>query len=41
VRRRVGAANWRQAGPALARETVAMLELFDEFGLRCTLSCSG
>ena len=32
----VGAANWRQPGPALARETVAMLALFDELGLRCT-----
>ena len=30
VRRRVGASNWREAGPALARQTDALLALLDE-----------
>jgi polysaccharide deacetylase family protein (PEP-CTERM system associated) len=41
VRRRVGAPNWREPGPALARETEAMLALFDELGLRCTFFVLG
>jgi len=41
VRRRIGAANWREPGPALARETAAMLALFDELGVRCTFFVLG
>jgi polysaccharide deacetylase family protein (PEP-CTERM system associated) len=41
VRRRVGASNWREPGPALARQTDAMLALFDELGVRCTFFVLG
>ena len=41
VRRRVGAANWREPGPALARETEAMLALFDELNVKCTFFVLG
>jgi polysaccharide deacetylase family protein (PEP-CTERM system associated) len=41
VRRRVGASNWREAGPALARETDALLALFDELGARATFFVLG
>jgi polysaccharide deacetylase family protein (PEP-CTERM system associated) len=41
VRRRVGAANWREPGPALARQTEAMLSLFDDLGVRCTFFVLG
>jgi polysaccharide deacetylase family protein (PEP-CTERM system associated) len=41
VRRRVGAANWREPGPALGRQTAAVLELFDELGVRCTFFVLG
>ncbi|HZE05426.1 MAG TPA: hypothetical protein VE127_09390, partial [Solirubrobacteraceae bacterium] len=34
VRRRVGMTDWAQPGPALARETGAMLALFEELGVR-------
>ena len=41
VRRRVGASNWREAGPALGRETDALLALFDELGARATFFVLG
>jgi len=41
VRRRVGASNWREAGPALARETDALLALLDELGARATFFVLG
>jgi polysaccharide deacetylase family protein (PEP-CTERM system associated) len=41
VRRRVGATNWREAGPALARETDAMLALFDQLRARATFFVLG
>jgi polysaccharide deacetylase family protein (PEP-CTERM system associated) len=41
VRRRVGASNWREPGPALARETDAMLALFDELHARATFFVLG
>lgn len=41
VRRRVGAANWREPGPALARQTSAMLALFEQLGVRCTFFILG
>ena len=41
VRRRVGAGNWAEPGPALARQTEAMLALFDELGVRCTFFVLG
>jgi polysaccharide deacetylase family protein (PEP-CTERM system associated) len=41
VRRRVGASNWREPGPALGRQTEAMLALFDELGARCTFFILG
>jgi polysaccharide deacetylase family protein (PEP-CTERM system associated) len=41
VRRRVGASNWREPGPALKRQTDAMLALFDELGVRCTFFVLG
>ncbi len=41
VRRRVGASNWREAGPALARQTDALLALFDELGARATFFVLG
>ena len=41
VRRRVGASNWREAGPALARQTDAMLGLLDELHARATFFVLG
>ena len=41
VRRRVGAANWDEAGPALARQTDALLALLDELGARATFFVLG
>ncbi len=41
VRRRVGAANWREAGPALARQTDALLALLDELHARATFFVLG
>ncbi|MCL2769050.1 MAG: polysaccharide deacetylase family protein [Solirubrobacterales bacterium] len=41
VRRRVGAGNWLQAGPALERQTHALLALFDELGARATFFVLG
>ncbi len=41
VRRRIGASNWRQAGPALGRQTRALLDLFDELGVRATFFILG
>jgi len=41
VRRRVGASNWREAGPALARQTDALLALLDELGVHATFFVLG
>jgi polysaccharide deacetylase family protein (PEP-CTERM system associated) len=41
VRRRVGASNWREAGPALARQTDALLALLDELHARATFFVLG
>jgi polysaccharide deacetylase family protein (PEP-CTERM system associated) len=41
IRRRVGASNWREPGPALERQTETMLALFDELGARCTFFILG
>ncbi len=41
VRRRVGASNWREPGPALERQTETMLALFAELGARCTFFILG
>jgi polysaccharide deacetylase family protein (PEP-CTERM system associated) len=41
VRRRVGVAGWEQPGPALERQTDALLELFDELGARATFFVLG
>jgi polysaccharide deacetylase family protein (PEP-CTERM system associated) len=41
VRRRVGARGWRQPGPALARQTEALLALLDELGARATFFILG
>jgi polysaccharide deacetylase family protein (PEP-CTERM system associated) len=41
VRRRVGASNWEEAGPALARQTEALLALFDELNARATFFVLG
>jgi polysaccharide deacetylase family protein (PEP-CTERM system associated) len=41
VRRRVGAENWGEPGPALARQTDALLDLFDELGARATFFVLG
>jgi polysaccharide deacetylase family protein (PEP-CTERM system associated) len=41
VRRRVGASNWREAGPALTRQTESMLELLDELHARATFFVLG
>jgi polysaccharide deacetylase family protein (PEP-CTERM system associated) len=41
VRRRVGVAGWEGAGPALARQTDALLALFDELGVRSTFFVLG
>ena len=41
VRRRVGVAGWEAPGPALARETDALLALFDELQVRATFFVLG
>ncbi|HYB31234.1 MAG TPA: polysaccharide deacetylase family protein [Solirubrobacteraceae bacterium] len=41
VRRRVGVAGWDQPGPALARQTDALLNLFDELNARATFFVLG
>jgi polysaccharide deacetylase family protein (PEP-CTERM system associated) len=41
VRRRVGASNWREPGPALGRQTRALLELLDSLGVRATFFVLG
>jgi polysaccharide deacetylase family protein (PEP-CTERM system associated) len=41
VRRRVGASNWEEAGPALARETDALLALLDELDVHATFFVLG
>ena len=41
IRRRVGASNWREPGPALARETEALLDLIDRLNARATFFVLG
>ena len=41
VRRRVGVTDWEIPGPALERQTDAMLNLFDEVGARSTFFVLG
>jgi len=41
VRRRVGAANWEQPGPGLARQTDALLVLLDELKVKATFFILG
>ena len=41
VRRRVGVAGWEAAGPALGRQTEALLSLLDELGARATFFVLG
>jgi polysaccharide deacetylase family protein (PEP-CTERM system associated) len=41
VRRRVGVRGWQQAGPALHRQTDALLGLLDEIGVRATFFILG
>ena len=41
VRRRVGAADWQQPGPALARQTDALLTTLDELNARATFFVLG
>ena len=41
VRRRIGVASWERPGPALARQTNALLELFGELGVRATFFILG
>lgn len=41
VRRRVGARGWGEGGPALARQTHAVLDLLDELGARATFFVLG
>jgi polysaccharide deacetylase family protein (PEP-CTERM system associated) len=41
VRRRVGAADWERAGPALPAQANALLDLFDELGVRATFFVLG
>jgi len=41
VRRRVGAPNWREPGPALARQTEALLTVFGDLGVRATFFILG
>ncbi len=41
VRRRMGAPDWQAAGPALPRQTEALLDLFDELGARATFFILG
>jgi polysaccharide deacetylase family protein (PEP-CTERM system associated) len=41
ARRRVGSSNWPQPGPALGRQTQALLSLLDEIGARATFFVLG
>jgi len=41
VRRRLGEPDWQRAGPALARQTAALLALLDELGVRATFFLLG
>jgi polysaccharide deacetylase family protein (PEP-CTERM system associated) len=41
VRRRLGVDGWEQPGPALERQTEALLGLFDELGVRATFFVLG
>jgi polysaccharide deacetylase family protein (PEP-CTERM system associated) len=41
VRRRVGAPNWSEPGPALERQTRALLGLLDELGVKATFFALG
>jgi polysaccharide deacetylase family protein (PEP-CTERM system associated) len=41
VRRRLGVADWERPGPALERQTDALLELFDTLGVRATFFILG
>ena len=41
VRRRVGASDWRAPGPALERQTEALLELLNRLGVRATFFLLG
>jgi polysaccharide deacetylase family protein (PEP-CTERM system associated) len=41
VRRRLGARDWERAGPALERQTQALLELLEEIGVRATFFVLG
>jgi polysaccharide deacetylase family protein (PEP-CTERM system associated) len=41
VRRRLGVERWDEPGPALARQTDALLELLDELGVRATFFVLG
>ncbi len=41
VRRRLGLAGWERVGPELARQTNAVLELFDSLGARATFFVLG
>jgi polysaccharide deacetylase family protein (PEP-CTERM system associated) len=41
VRRRLGAPDWEQAGPALGRQTDALLDLLDELGAKATFFILG
>src|SRR2546421_2594989 len=41
VRRRLGAPNWEEPGPALARQTEALLALLDELGAKATFFVLG
>ena len=41
VRRRVGATNWQEPGPALPRQTEALLDLFDTLNARATFFVLG
>jgi polysaccharide deacetylase family protein (PEP-CTERM system associated) len=41
VRRRVGVSGWEAPGPALARQTDALLSLLDELGVRATFFVLG
>jgi polysaccharide deacetylase family protein (PEP-CTERM system associated) len=41
VRRRVGVSDWERPGPALARQTDALLALLDELGVRATFFVLG
>jgi polysaccharide deacetylase family protein (PEP-CTERM system associated) len=41
VRRRVAAASWEEPGPAVARQTDALLKLLDDLGLKATFFILG